>query len=340
MHTEDLVRIADAHHEVQRLYELTHEVGNSLSLDETLAVLATRLRDLVRHDFIAIFLLEKDRLMPALVQGENARMFACHEPTLGQGPIGGAVAARKAVCNGDPREEVELTALNSMLILPLEGPAGSAGAIVLGSIEAGAFTPEHLRLLQAVQDKLSLAVENALRFKQAVQNATIDPLTALPNARAAFLELDREIARCRRSGAWLAVISMDIEGFRRVNERFGQILGNVLLQRLAAEIREHCREYDYIARMGGDEFVILLPEFAREGLQSKLDAFTEAVPSVCEEVCGESFLRCNLGYALFPEDGIDADSLLARADARLFEAKQSHRRTILAGTLPPQPYAV
>jgi len=327
VHTEDLVRIADAHHEVQRLYEFTHDIGASLSLDETLAVVAARLRSLLRFDFIAVFLLEKDRLVPALAQGENARLFCAHEPILGQGPIGEAVAIRKPVCNADPHLEVPLTGLQSLLVLPLEGPAGSSGAIALGSLEPGGFSPDHLRLLQSVQGKLSLAIENALRFRQAVENTTIDLLTGLPNARAAFLELDREIARCRRSGAWLVIITVDIDGFRRVNERFGQIQGNVFLQRLAHAIRDNCREYDHLARMGGDEFVLTLPELTPDALPAKLKMLEQIVASVCREVCAETFLRANLGYAVFPEDGIDADSLLARADGRLFEAKQANRRT-------------
>src|SRR5581483_11688307 len=89
-------------------------------------------------------------------------------------------------------------------------------------------------------------------------SATTDALTNLPNARSLFLHLDAELARCKRTASTLAVLVSDLDGFKQVNDRFGHLEGNKVLKRVAEGLSQTCREYDYVARMGGDEFVLLL----------------------------------------------------------------------------------
>src|SRR5262249_58570861 len=110
--------------------------------------------------------------------------------------------------------------------IPLEGLEGVVGVMALYHAEADAFTSDHLRILLAVTSKMALAIENALKYQQAENSATTDFLTDLPNARSLFLELDRELARCKRKGTSLTVMVCDMDGFKQINDRFGHLEGN------------------------------------------------------------------------------------------------------------------
>src|SRR5260370_23040708 len=98
-------------------------------------------------------------------------------------------------------------------------------------------------------------MDNAMKYRQAETSATTDYLTDLPNARSLFLRLDSELARCKRTNEPLTVLVCDLDGFKQVNDTHGHIVGNKVLRAVGATLRERCREYDYVARMGGDEFV-------------------------------------------------------------------------------------
>ena len=117
-----------------------------------------------------------------------------------------------------------------------------------------------------------MTIENALKFQQAAISATTDALTSLPNARSLFLHLDAELSRARRNTESLAVLICDLDGFKQVNDRFGHLEGNRVLKLVAAGLRECCREYDYVARMGGDEFVLVLPGLKLPDLADKIRA--------------------------------------------------------------------
>jgi diguanylate cyclase (GGDEF)-like protein len=133
--------------------------------------------------------------------------------------------------------------------------------------ERDAFTSDHLRILLAVSGKMALSIENALKYQQAENSAITDYLTGLPNARSLFLQLDRELARCKRDNSSLTVMVSDMDGFKQINDRFGHLEGNRVLRLFAQALKDSCREYDYVARMGGDEFVVIAPGLRGRGGQ-------------------------------------------------------------------------
>jgi diguanylate cyclase (GGDEF)-like protein len=199
--------------------------------------------------------------------------------------------------------------------------------LALYHLQRDAFTKDHLRVLLAVDPKVSLTVENALKFQQAAISATTDALTSLPNARSLFLHLDGELARARRLNETLAVLVCDLDGFKQVNDRFGHLEGNRVLKLVAAGLRDCCREYDYVARMGGDEFVLVLSGLHPTDLAEKVQRLERVVADAGLAVCGERLLNISVGAAFCPEHGHDAEGLLAQADQRMYLAKQAHKRT-------------
>jgi diguanylate cyclase (GGDEF)-like protein len=325
--------IAAARQEFQMLHEVTRDLGNSLSVDETMSLLASRLKHMIPHNTIAIYVLRDNKLTPRYVNGDDFGLFSSLEIPLGHGLSGWAAENRMPVVNGNPSVEAgylndpaKFSILRSAVSVPLEGLSGIVGALTLYHADAEAFTRDHVRILLAISSKAGLTIENALEFVQAQKSAVTDQLTGLPNTRSLFLQLDAELARCKRQNSRLAVLVLDLDGFKQVNDRFGHLQGNRILQRTAHLLKECCREYDYVARMGGDEFVMILPEVARQTVEARCVRICERIGEMGRVLLKEDVLALSIGEAFFTEDGTDAEQLLAVADKRMYQVKQAHHQ--------------
>src|SRR5579864_1445405 len=324
-----LSSIAAARQEAQSLFELSQDLGASLSLGETLSVFSVKLKPMVPYDAIAIYIKREQELVPEYVNGDNYRLFSSLRIPIGHGLSGWVAQNKKPIVNGNPSVEPgylndpsKFSTLRSALAVPLEGVSGVIGVLALYRSERDAFTSDHLRILLAVSGKIALAIENALKYQQAENSATTDYLTGLPNARSLFLQLDRELARCKRDNSSLTVMVSDMDGFKQINDRFGHLEGNRVLRLFAQALKESCREYDYVARMGGDEFVVIAPGLPADAAAKKAYQLRELAKQAGIEVCAEEILSLSVGQAMFPEDGKDAEELLAEADRRMYMEKQ------------------
>jgi diguanylate cyclase (GGDEF)-like protein/putative nucleotidyltransferase with HDIG domain len=328
-----LSSIASARQEAQTLFELSQDLGNSLSLGETLSVLSMRLRKLIPYDSIAIYVCKNERLVPELVSGENFRPLSALSIPIGKGLCGWVAENRKPIINGNPQVEPgyvtepgQQTVLRSAIAVPLEGLSGVVGVLAMYRADRDAFNSDHLRILLAVSSKVGLSIENAVKYQQAESSATTDYLTGLPNARSLFVHLTQELARCRRGGGSIAVMVCDLDGFKQVNDRYGHLEGDKVLRELGAKLKDACRGYDYVARMGGDEFVIVAPGLRPEAAMQKADRLNQLAAKVGRQICGEDLLALSVGIAFCPEDGVETERLLAEADRRMYSMKQAHQR--------------
>ncbi len=328
-----LTSIAAARQEVQALFEISQDLGNSLSLDETLSVLAVRLRKIIPHHSLAIWIKRESVLKPDYVSGDDFRLFSALEIPVGQGLSGWVAENRKPILNGNPSVEPgylndpsKFSTLRAAVAVPLEGVNCVLGVLSLYHAERDAFTKDHLRILLAISAKIGLSIENALRFRQAESSATTDYLTTLPNARSLFVQLDAELSRGHRNDVPLAVLVLDLDGFKLVNDRFGHLEGNKVLHAVGTRLKSVCREYDYIARMGGDEFVVLLPGAGPGDVHTKIAHLREAVQDVGRSIFVGNSLTVSIGVAHFPLDGTDAEQLLAEADRRMYKEKRAHEQ--------------
>ena len=324
-----LSSIAAARQEAQSLFELSQDLGASLSLGETLSVFSVKLKPMVPYDAIAIYVLRDEVLMPEYVNGDNYRLFSSLRIPLGDGLSGWVAQNKKPIVNGNPSVEPgylndpdKFSTLRSALAVPLEGVSGITGVLALYRGERDAFTSDHLRLLLAVSGKMALAIENALKYQQAESSATTDYLTGLPNARSLFLQLDRELARCKRDKESLTLMVCDMNGFKKINDRFGHLEGNRVLRLFAQALKDCCREYDYVARMGGDEFVVIAPGLGPDAAAKKVELIRPLARQAGFDVCGEEILSLSVGVAVSPDDGNDAEQLLTQADRRMYVEKQ------------------
>ncbi len=253
---------------------------------------------------------------------------------MGQGLSGWVAEIGKPIVNGNPTVEsgylndpTITSTLRSAVAVPLEGNGRNVGVLALYHLDRDAFTRDHLRILNAINTKIGMAIENALRFKQVESTATTDFMTNLPNARSLFLQLDAELARSKRSDSPLTVLVLDMDGLKSINDQFGHLEGNRVLSQVAAGLKSACREYDYVARMGGDEFVVLLPGLRADDAQARIEHLRHVISSVGAGLFPDRTLTASIGVASFPKDGTDAEQLLSEADRRMYHEKQDRKES-------------
>ena len=337
--TSFLTSIISARQEAQLLFELAQTLGNSLSLKETLSVVAIRLKEMIPHDAIVFFVCQDGMLIPEYVHGVDYELFSTLRIPLGQGLSGWVARNEKPITNGNPAAETvhlgasqRTTTLQSAVCVPLRGREGVAGVLTLYHREKNCFTKDHLRLLLAASSKLGLSVENALQFEQAQSTASTDYLTGLPNARSICLHLEKELSRVRRAKNPLAVLLCDLNGFKKVNDTFGHLTGNKLLREIASRFKSSCREYDQVGRLGGDEFVFVLPEMTKENISELLKRLTRAVEEASRSACPEMIVSVSVGCSFYPADGASGEELLSEADRSMYEVKEKHYSTAEAAS--------
>jgi diguanylate cyclase (GGDEF)-like protein/putative nucleotidyltransferase with HDIG domain len=326
-----LSSIAAARQEAQMLFELTHELGKSLSLEETLSILSSRLKKMVRYDAVAIRIVRDGTLYPDFVGGDDSGLFSSAPIPLGIGLSGWVAQNRKIILNGDPsvdtvhiKNPIDSNPFRSALAVPLESASGVLGVLTLYSAAPDAFTSDHLRIVQAISSKLGVVIENTIKYRMAETSASSDSLTGLLNSRSLFIQLEREVSRCFREASPMALFVCDLDHFKTINDRFGHIEGNNLLRSFAQGLKQACREYDCVARMGGDEFVVVAPGVSKEMAGDVINRITASATTAGLTVCKQSTVSVSVGGAFYPDDGQSAEELLSEADRRMYETKQEH----------------
>lgn len=326
--TEFLSSIGAARHEAQVLFELTQDMGSSLALDEMLSVVALRLKKLIPHDSFAVYLKQHAHLQPAFVTGDDFRLFSSLRIPVGQGLCGWVAEHRKPIVNGNPSVESgylddpsKFSLLRSALCIPLEDGDSVIGVLALYSAAKDTFSQDHLRILMMIASKLSQSIQNSLEYRRAEDTSLTDYLTGLPNARSLFNHLEEAL----KNTSLLSVLVCDLDGFKQVNDRFGHQEGDRLLKDVAAALKRVCRGNDYVARMGGDEFVMVLQGIDVTRHSERLQSIVRAVEDVGLQKYGEAIVSLSVGAALAPEDGFEQEKVIAAADRRMYRIKAQRK---------------
>jgi diguanylate cyclase (GGDEF)-like protein len=201
------------------------------------------------------------------------------------------------------------------------------GVMNMSRFLVGGFTPAELRLLELLADQAAIAVINA-RLHLAVSNqAMSDTLTGLPNRRALDARIDNEVQRSIRYGRSFAVLMMDLDGFKGINDTWGHVYGDQVLHDVAQYINESLRASDFLARYGGDELTMIIPESdvaaateIGEKIRERMNLFEITLPDGTPGKLGVSG-----GIAIYPRHGRIASDVLRAADEALYRAKKHSR---------------
>ncbi len=231
-----------------------------------------------------------------------------------------------------PVELRELLDLNSTQpqFAPLLAGGGVAGLVALDTaIAADAGRSEALHLLGALA---GAALENARLMRRLHHEATTDALTGAFNYRYLMRRIDEEIERTRRHRSAFAVLMVDVDNLKEYNDQFGHLGGSAALRELAQLLTEQSRAIDVIAKYGGDEFGVLLPETTWPGAETYARRVLETVAAHEFEGDPRRRLTISVGIAVHPEEGSTSKEILQKADERLFDAKSGGRNRI--GRIP------
>lgn len=218
----------------------------------------------------------------------------------------------------------------STLAVPLIVEERIVGVLMVQSVLRDAYDEHHLAVLTTIAQQAAVAIENARHYRM----ATVDSLTGVSLREYFFRRVREEHHRASRYHSRFALLMIDLDGFKEINDSHGHQVGDRYLNLLGAEIRSHLRAADLACRYGGDEFCILLPETGFEGAHTIAERLRRAIAGLTLSTNGEpARATVSIGMAMFPDHGADSlSSLLKHADQALYRAKRQGKDQVLPYT--------
>jgi diguanylate cyclase (GGDEF)-like protein len=219
--------------------------------------------------------------------------------------------------------------IRSILCLPLQRRGEKAGVIELINKSDGVFTPDDQALVQMLVDPLTVAIRTVRVFENAERLTITDDLTKLYNYRFLMQFLEAEVKRCLRYKKKVSLLFIDVDGFKRINDTFGHLVGSHALAEMGQVFRRILRETDIVGRYGGDEFVIVLPETPLNGAMVIAERIRKKVEDY--EFIAQNLsirLTVSLGVANCPKHTLTAEGLIKKADAAMYRAKELSKNSI------------
>jgi diguanylate cyclase (GGDEF)-like protein len=237
----------------------------------------------------------------------------------------------------DPRYEAEADSLpgihaSACLAAPLKVRDSTLGVLVaVNRLGEAAFEMRHLRVLSLLANHTAIAIENGKLYRRAEQLAVTDDLTQVYNYRYLKMALRREVKRAARFAQVFSVVMLDVDNLKTYNDQHGHLRGSEVLRLLAQILVREARSIDLVAKYGGDEFVIILPQTTREGACVLAERIKTAVEGSTFPRVAAGVITVSMGVATYPDSGATAGELLEAADVALYAAKQGGRNRVSTG---------
>ena len=324
---ESLALIAAANHEAQSICDLTRTIGDSLRPDEAISIMSARLRRLIPFDCFVIYLKAEESVGIHYIDGLCAGRFTTARIPLGEGLSGWVTQNTKPILNGNPAVEpnyvgssVTTQSLGSAISIPLVDLNGSVfGALTAYAIAPDAFSREHLRMLLAMEAKLSVTLKSLLRQAGSATGEMIDPLTHLPNSKQLFLAVDERMANAPAVGAALGfgVLLCHLNDFDDVTRMHGTEMAATVTQAMATALGKEFSAPELVARTGDHEFGFVVSTANLATSTGRIDGIAQILAKTCQALNLDLDLTMSVGTAFFPADGITAEALLAAAARRM-----------------------
>jgi diguanylate cyclase (GGDEF)-like protein len=330
--TGGLTRLQRSLRYLEVLREASLQLTSSLDLKEVLYALLESAFQLVGDTRDAnIFLYEDNRLIFGAAIFEDRRQDKPWAEPRDDGLTFRVARSGKVIAvedmNGHPLFQNTPAHWSGAIIgLPLKYGGKVLGVMNVSWRTPRKFDPEELHALELLADQAAIAIENA-RLHTIVQNeALTDPLTGLPNRRAFDLRLAEEISRSTRYGHAFSILMVDLDEFKRINDKHGHMVGDAALREISRCLRRSVRDTDFMARIGGDEFVLILPE-TKVGDEEHIGQKLHEAALACRlGLPGQQVERITLsiGAASFPQDSNHPTDLILKADQALYADKKNN----------------
>ena len=285
---------------------------------------------------------ETHRLVPMFAAGADRDELLADSFSLDAGMTGWAFARGKPENVPDTskhplaRQVPGTPVVNeSLLLVPLVAGEHKLGIINCWRLGFGQFTDRDVEAASLFAHIAAAAWRNAQLYAELLSAAMTDPLTRLYNSRWLRDAGERDLARAAREGKPLALLLIDLDHCKRVNDGGGHAAGDLVLQRVAARLRATVRGADAVVRLGGEEFVALLEDCDADGAAIVAEAIRVAIRDIAlPEGCGLPRLTASIGIATYPVHAGDLEHLLASADRAMYVAKQAGRDRVVRASAP------
>jgi diguanylate cyclase (GGDEF)-like protein len=318
--------------QLEAINAIAQQTTAVLDLKELLSKVCTLVQKAFQVSHVSVLLKDEDDIV---IRAHHGKLTPCipegGRVAAGEGFWGRTLASATTLIENDvisgPGSTGFYLETASRMCIPLVSFGQTLGLLVLDSAETGAFNIQDKQALESVADICATAIQNAHYVERMKQLAYLDGLTGIFNRRFFELRMAEELERARRFGAGMAVIMVDIDHFKRLNDEFGHLIGDEVLRQVSSIFHQQLRKIDIVCRYGGEEFAILLsqtnPVHALR-VADKLRVMVEErqFPGVPRPV------TISAGAASYPDDGTTRDELVKAADAGLYAAKQAGRNRV------------
>ncbi len=333
--------------EVAIFQELGKALTSSLQLDQVLRTIMEKIDEFLRPDNWSLLLLDetKQELYFELAVGKASQALKDVRIKVGQGIAGWVAQKGETVVVEDTSKDTRFfsqvdektkTETQSIVAVPVKFRDTCLGVIeLINCLGPEGFDQRDLKLLEALADFAAIALENARHVKRIHELTITDDCTSLYNARHMNVILDTEIYRSQRYNYQFALVFIDLDHFKQVNDTHGHLIGSKLLAEIGNALKGHCRMIDFAFRYGGDEFVILLPQTSKENalnVARRLHKLVRETNWLKED--GLSIrLTPSLGVASYPTDSRTKAGLLHLADEAMYLVKNTNRDSVAAANM-------
>ncbi|MGI9056669.1 MAG: diguanylate cyclase [Pyrinomonadaceae bacterium] len=329
-------QIKSANREVFTLYELARVFGSAVKLEEIYSLFTNKIQELVPYTTCVIYLSDelRDEAVAVYAAGANKSELQGWKIRSGIGVTGVVLKKLKSFSftnsssdfsgfNGKCTDEYK-----AMISLPLIADGKLLGAVSLYSSQIENYGEEHLRLLETVSTIAADAIQKSLKHAETETRAMTDPMTGLANARSLQIHFEKESARAKRKENTFHLLMLDLDGFKAVNDNFGHKAGDKMLKEIARVIGEQLREYDFLARYAGDEFVAIIPETDGLDINELCARIEDGIRKFTLPVGKDQFTQVgvSIGTASFPKNGESLDQIIIAADKAMYAVKDLHKR--------------
>jgi len=328
----------------RRLAILTDVVKTANSILEprkVIELVVEKIRELIPSEAWSLMMVdeEKQELVFEAAVGAKARDVSAVRLKIGEGVAGWvAQCGKPAIVNDAPRDprfspRVDTRTqfeTRSILCAPLVSRGRTIGVLEIINKQGGPFTRADLQLVLTLVEPCAIAIENAILFQRTEQLTITDDLTRLFNSRYLNLYLGREIKRCKRHGIPLSVIFLDLDGFKGINDQYGHLAGSGTLTEVGGILAEGVRESDILARYGGDEFVVVLPETPASGALVIAERLRRAIEEhrFLEPQGIAARISASFGISTYPDHALSPEGLIQKADQAMYRVKEREKNGI------------
>jgi diguanylate cyclase (GGDEF)-like protein len=320
--------------QLNALYRISQIASDREDLSEVLSAMLSVTQEVIPEGNVALLLLDPQTrtLRVRADRGYLAGVAALSIP-LGKGVTGRCAQAAQPFVVNDVAAEPDyipgVPGAKSEIAIPMLAEGRVIGVLNAESRQLGAYTQDHVRMLSVIAQQAAVVLRSAQLYEEMRRLATTDALTGLDNRRRFVQQLEDTLKRARRYREAFAVVLLDVDHFKAVNDRHGHRAGDRVLQAVADAMRAWVRDTDAVARIGGDEFAALLLQMDAAQATPVVERLRDAVQSLSiHEGDATLELAVSAGIAAYPAHGADAEALLSRADGALYEAKRLGRNRV------------